>query len=289
MHHIWDDIKQELKGEIPGNSFTLWIQPISLLKVKEQTLVLGCPNKFSLNWVTENYKGLIEKKIGQTGSGKSVLGLSVLRLLPENARITGKVLFRSIDLLSCTERELREIRGKEIMMVFQNPLATLNPLLLIERQLCEIPMYHEGISLVEAKRRAEQMLELCGLKEPRKVMQSHPFEMSGGMLQRVAIAMGIICRPSMLIADEPFKGLDISLQKQISGILYKVCRELEITLLIITHNLKVAKSLCDFISVMYEGKIVETADTEDFFSSPRNPYSKRLMDTFNMFERWAKT
>ena len=221
--------------------------------------------------------------IGQTGSGKSILGLSILRLVPENGRITGKVLFRSRDLLLCTEDELRQIRGKKIMMVFQNPLATLNPVLPIERQLCEMPMYHEGLSLVEARRRAEQMLELCGLREPRNVMTCYPFEMSGGMLQRVAIAMGIVCRPSILIADEPLKGLDISLQKQIAGTLYKVCRELEITLLMITHNLKVAKSLCDYTSVMYGGKIVETATTERFFSSPRHPYSKRLVNTFKIF------
>jgi len=223
--------------------------------------------------------------IGQTGSGKSILALSILRLLPENGRITGKVLFRSRDLLSCTKDELREIRGKEIMMIFQNPLATLNPVLSIEKQLCEIPMYHEGLNLVEAKRRAEQMLRMCGLREPRKVMQCYPFEMSGGMLQRVAIAMGIICRPTMLIADEPFTGLDVSLQKQIAGTLYRVCRKLEITLLIITHNLKVTKSLCDFISVMYRGKIVDTAATEDFFSSPRHPYSKKLVEAFEMFSR----
>ena len=221
--------------------------------------------------------------IGQTGAGKSILGLSILRLLPKNARITGKVLFRSGDLLSCTEKELRDIRGKEIIMVFQNPLATLNPVLSIEKQLCEMPMHHEGLNLCEAKARAQQMLELCGLREPQKVMKSHPFEMSGGMLQRVAIAMGIICRPSLLIADEPFKGLDVSLQKQVAGILYKVCRELEITLLIITHNLKVAKSLCDFVSVMHRGKIVETANSKNFFSSPCHPYSKSIVNAFKTF------
>lgn len=226
--------------------------------------------------------------IGQTGSGKSILGLSILRLLPENARITGKVLFQSEDLLLCTEEELRKIRGKEIMMVFQNPFATLNPVLSIGKQLCEIPMYHEGLNLVKAKTRAEQMLELCGLREPRKVMQCYPFELSGGMLQRVAIAMGIICRPSLLIADEPLKGLDVNLQKQITGILYKICQELEITLLIITHNLKVAKSLCDFISVMYGGNIVETTATEKFFSSPSHPYSKELVNTFEMFAQQVK-
>ncbi len=258
------------------------------LKKLEITFVTGNGDVTAVRGVDLAVKrGSRHGLIGQTGSGKSILALSILRLLPENARITGKVLFRSKDLLSCTEGELRQIRGKEIMMIFQNPLATLNPVLSIERQLCEIPMYHEGLNLVEAKRRAEQMLRMCGLREPRKVMQCYPFEMSGGMLQRVAIAMGIICRPAMLIADEPFTGLDVSLQKEIAGTLYGVCHKLKITLFIITHNLKVAKSLCDFISVMYGGKIVETAAIEDFFSSPHHPYSKSLVETFKMFSRQA--
>lgn len=221
--------------------------------------------------------------IGQTGSGKSILALSILRLLPENVRISGKALFQSRNLLACTEKDLRKIRGKEIMMVFQNPFATLNPALRIEKQLCEIPVYHEGLSLGDARIRAEEMLEMCGLREPRKVMRSYPFELSGGMLQRVAIAMGIISSPSLLVADEPFKGLDVSLQKQVAETLFTVCRKLEITLLLISHNLKVAKNLCDMVSVMYGGRIVETAATEKFFSSPRHPYSKRLVNAFRMF------
>lgn len=221
--------------------------------------------------------------IGQTGAGKSILALSVLRLLPENARISGKVLFQGRDLLTCPAQAMQRLRGSKIMMVFQNPLATLNPVLSIETQMCEIPICHEGVSYSEARQRALQTLNLCELPQPEKVMRSYSFELSGGMLQRVAIAMGIICRPGLLIADEPFKGLDARLQQQVAATLYTVCRELSITLLIITHNLKIAQSLCDVVSVMYGGQILETAKSQDFFYSPRHSYSKRLVNAFQMF------
>jgi oligopeptide transport system ATP-binding protein len=228
-------------------------------------------------------RGTRHALIGQTGAGKSILALSVMRLLPENARISGKVLFQGQDLLTCSTQAMQRLRGSKIMMVFQNPMATLNPVLTIETQLCEIPICHEGLSLSDARQRAVQTLSLCELAQPEKVMQSYPFELSGGMLQRVAIAMGIICRPGLLIADEPFKGLDARLQKQVAATLYSVCRELSITLLIITHNLKVAQSLCDVVSVMYGGQIIETARSEDFFDFPGHPYSQRLVDAFHLF------
>jgi ABC-type dipeptide/oligopeptide/nickel transport system ATPase component len=221
--------------------------------------------------------------IGQTGAGKSILALSVMRLLPENARISGKVLFQGQDLLTCSTQAMQQIRGNKIMMVFQNPLATLNPVLSIETQLCEIPICHEGVSFSEARQRALQTLSLCELAQSEKVMRSYPFELSGGMLQRVAIAMGIICRPGLLIADEPFKGLDARLQQQVAATLYKVCRELSITLLIITHNLKIAQSLCDVVSVMFGGQILETAKSAAFFDGPGHPYSQRLVNAFHMF------
>jgi ABC-type dipeptide/oligopeptide/nickel transport system ATPase component len=231
----------------------------------------------------EVHRGTRHALIGQTGAGKSILALSVMRLLPENARISGKVLFQGQDLLTCSTQAMQRLRGSKIMMVFQNPLATLNPVLSIETQLCEIPICHEGVSLSEARQRAVQTLSLCELAQPEKVMRSYPFELSGGMLQRVAIAMGIICRPGLLIADEPFKGLDARLQRQVAVTLYNVCRELSITLLVITHNLKVAQSLCDVVSVMYGGQILETAKSGAFFDCPGHPYSQRLVNAYHMF------
>lgn len=223
--------------------------------------------------------------IGQTGSGKSVLGLSILKLLPENAKIDGRILFKGRDLLTCENKTLRRIRGKSIMMIFQNPFLTMNPLLSIEKQLCEIPMYHEGISRSKARRRAEETLDMCGLRDPKKIMSSYPHEMSGGMLQRVAVTMGVICRPELLIADEPLKGLDVGLQKQLTLTLYKVCRELSLTLLLITHNLKVAESLCDRISVMYEGNITETRSVQGFFSAPGHAYSRKLVNAYDQYSK----
>ena len=221
--------------------------------------------------------------IGQSGAGKSILALSIMRLLPDNARVTGKILFKGRDLLSCSTQEMRQIRGKEIMMVFQNPSMTLNPVLTIETQLCEIPLYHEGISHAQAQKRALETLALCELPYPEKVMRSYPFELSGGMLQRVAIAMGIISRPCLLIADEPLKGLDARIQRQVAEMLYRLCKELSITLLIITHNLKIAQSLCDVVSIMYGGGIIETANSDIFFSSPQHAYSERLVNAFDLF------
>ncbi len=258
--------------------------PLLELQNLETTFVTGQADVAAVRGVDLTVQhGARHALIGQTGAGKSILALSVMRLLPENARISGKVLFQGQDLLTCSTQAMQRIRGSQIMMVFQNPLATLNPVLCIETQLCEIPICHEGVGFSEARQRALQTLILCGLPQPEEVMRSYPFELSGGMLQRVAIAMGIICRPGLLIADEPFKGLDARLQQQVAATLYKVCHELSITLLIITHNLKIAQSLCDVVSVMYGGQILETAKSEAFFDCPGHPYSQRLVNAFHMF------
>jgi ABC-type dipeptide/oligopeptide/nickel transport system ATPase component len=221
--------------------------------------------------------------IGQSGAGKSILALSVLRLLPDNARISGSILFQGRDLLACAAPDMRGLLGKEIMMVFQNPSLTLNPVMTIERQLCEIPIWHEGISRQDARHRALKTLALCELPNPEQILRSYPHELSGGMLQRVAIAMAIVTRPNLLIADEPFKGLDARLQQHVAATLHKVCHELAITLLIITHNLKIAQSLCNVVSVMHDGRLIETAANVDFFSKPHHPYSKRLVHAFRQF------
>ncbi|BBO89145.1 ABC transporter ATP-binding protein [Desulfosarcina ovata] len=228
-------------------------------------------------------RGCRHAVIGQSGAGKSILALSILRLLPDNARIRGEVFFKGRELLSCSMEAMREIRGKAIMMIFQNPLATLNPVLDLGTQLCEIPMCHEGVTYAQARQRALEALTLCELPDPERVMQSYPFQLSGGMLQRVAIAMGIICRPDLLIADEPFKGLDARLQQQVGATLYRICQTFSITLLLITHNLKIAHSLCDRVSVMVGGRIVETAATESFFACPDHAYSKRLVEAYDLF------
>lgn len=224
--------------------------------------------------------GEMHAVIGQTGSGKSVLALSLLKLLPENACVSGVASFSGVDLISCPEKELRRIRGRQLNMIFQNPSTALNPVLSIEEQLCEIPMHIEGVSLGESRKRALETLELCGFRSPEIIMKRKPFELSGGMLQRVLIAMGIICRPGFLIADEPFKGLDVVLQKQVAETLYSVCSELEITLMMITHNLKVAEMLCDTVSVMYEGRIVETRSTKELFENPHHEYSSAMIGAY---------
>lgn len=221
--------------------------------------------------------------IGQSGAGKSILALSLLRLLPPNAHISGKIFFKNKELLSRSTKTIPTMRGKQIMMIFQNPLATLNPVRMIGRQLIEIPRYHENVPHAQARQQVADALILSGLEEPKKIMHAYPFELSGGMLQRVAIAMGILCQPELLIADEPFKGLDVHLQRQVAATLDQVCRGLSITLLIITHNLTIARNLCDTVSVMYGGRIVETEECSRFFVQPKHPYSQKLLDAFFLF------
>ncbi len=221
--------------------------------------------------------------IGQSGAGKSILALTLLRLLPDNARFNGEAVYKGTNLLTCPDEFIRKIRGKEIMMIFQNPATTLNPVRKIGTQICEIPVYHEGVSYASAAQRAEETLLLCGLSEPERIMKSYSFELSGGMLQRVVMAMGIICRPNLLIADEPFKGLDARFQQKLASTFFKVCRELNITLLLITHNLKIAKNLCDVISVMHQGRVIETSKSDQLFSNPQHSYSKKLVGAFDLF------
>lgn len=215
--------------------------------------------------------------VGETGCGKTILGLSIIRLLPENVHITGKVLFKGNNLLEYSEKNMRQIRGKEIMMIFQNPLSALNPVLNIEKQLCESLIFHEGVNKKEAREKAKEILALCGLKEPENVLKNYPYELSGGELTRIMIAVGIINNPSFLIADEPSKGLDTRLQQQIYHLFERICKEFNITLLFITHNLKMAQMLCEKIAVMYAGEIIEYCRQDRFFLYSHHPYTQALL------------
>ena len=215
--------------------------------------------------------------IGETGCGKTILGLSIIRLLPENARIDGEILFNGKNLLKCTEEELRQTRGKEIMMIFQNPLSSLNPVLTVEKQLCEILMFHQKLSMKQSREKAKEVLEICELKDAGTILKRYPYELSGGMRQRVMIAMGIISKPSFLIADEPSKGLDTKVQKQIYSLLDGISHEFNIALLLITHNLDMARAVCDRIAVMYAGEIIEYCPAEKF-SHASHPYTRGLLN-----------
>ncbi|HEY4247789.1 MAG TPA: ABC transporter ATP-binding protein [Lacunisphaera sp.] len=216
--------------------------------------------------------------VGESGSGKSVTCYSLMGLVPQPpGRIeSGKAMFDGVDLLHCPQRELRAIRGKRIAMIFQDPMTSLNPYLRISEQLIEPLLIHEKISRTDALARGLAMLQAVGINDAEKRLRSYPHEFSGGMRQRVMIAMALIGRPEILIADEPTTALDVTVQAQILELIKKLQAELGMAVIFVTHDLGVVSGLCDRVQVMYAGRIVETADTRTLFKTPRHPYTKAL-------------
>jgi peptide/nickel transport system ATP-binding protein len=217
--------------------------------------------------------------IGETGCGKTILGLSILRLLSENTKVEGKILYRGEDLLKLSEDEMRKIRGKEIAMIFQNPLSSMNPVLTIGTQVAEPVELHQHLEYRNAKERVIEMLKSVRIPSPSKRVNEYPHEFSGGMRQRAMIAMGLICMPSLIIADEPTTGLDVTIQAQIVELMKEVLEDSGTSMLLITHDLGVAAELCDHIAVMYPGEIVEYASVRDMFKNPKHPYTRGFLDS----------
>jgi oligopeptide transport system ATP-binding protein len=216
--------------------------------------------------------------VGESGSGKSVTCYSIMGLLPTPpARIeSGTALFDGVDLLHCTPAQARAIRGKRVAMIFQDPMTSLNPYMRISEQLIEPLLIHENISRPAALARALAMLEAVGINDPAKRIHLYPHEFSGGMRQRVMIAMALITKPELLIADEPTTALDVTVQAQILELIKKMQREIGMAVVFITHDLGVVSGLCDRVQVMYAGRIVETADVRTLFHAPRHPYTRAL-------------
>ena len=223
-------------------------------------------------------KGEILGVVGESGSGKSVSCLSLLGLIPQPpGRIEGGTArFDGVDLLQCRPAQLRAIRGRRIAMIFQDPMTSLNPYLRISEQIMEPLFIHEKLSKADAFARALAMLEAVGINDAAQRIHSYPHEFSGGMRQRVMIAMALVTKPDILIADEPTTALDVTVQAQILQLLKKLQREFGMAVLFITHDLAVVSGLCDRVQVMYAGKIVETADTRALFRAPQHPYTKAL-------------
>src|SRR5436305_3517551 len=217
--------------------------------------------------------------VGESGSGKSVTNLSVIRLIPSppGRIVSGEVLFRGQDILSLSPDEVRRIRGKRISMIFQDPMTSLNPFMRISRQLMEITRLHLGHTKKQAREHAVRMLETVGIPEARARVDSYPHEFSGGMRQRVMIAMALACEPELLIADEPTTALDVTIQAQILELIRKLKEETGTSVVLITHDLGVVAGMTDHIIVMYAGKIFERAPTRELFACPGNPYTKGLL------------
>lgn len=214
--------------------------------------------------------------IGESGSGKSVLGLSILRILPENAKIDGKIIFDGKNLLEMDEDEIRKVRGAKIAWIPQNSGSSLNPVLKVGFQVSESMVAH-GLDKITAFERTEEMFKSLDLNPAKSRMDSYPFELSGGMKQRVLICMGIANKPELLIADEPTKGVDVVRRKSVAKIFSKL-KELS-AMLLITHDIRFAEKLADRVAVMYCGQIIEVREAGEFFDEPLHPYSKALLNS----------
>jgi oligopeptide/dipeptide ABC transporter ATP-binding protein len=233
--------------------------------------------------------------VGESGSGKSVTSLSVMRLLPKKAgRIAqGQILFtgrdgKTRDLATLGENEMRRIRGNEISMIFQEPMTSLNPTQKVGAQIAEAARLHQHLSASAARARAIEMLDLVEIPDPAKRADVYPHQMSGGMRQRVMIAMALACNPALLIADEPTTALDVTVQLQILELMRRLQREIGMGVLFITHNLGVVAEVADRVAVMYGGRIVETATTAELFDHPSHPYTRGLMDSLPKVDHAAR-
>jgi oligopeptide/dipeptide ABC transporter ATP-binding protein len=216
--------------------------------------------------------------VGESGCGKSVTALSILRLIPSppGKVLDGKIKLDGRDLLSISEKEMRSVRGKEIAMIFQEPMTSLNPVYTIGDQIVEAIVLHQNVRTSKAYEIAEESLRLVGIGDPGRRLHEYPHQMSGGMRQRVMIAMALSCKPKLLIADEPTTALDVTIQAQILELLRKLQRETGMAILLITHDLGVVAENADVVNVMYASRIVETATVEDLFDHPMHPYTEGL-------------
>ena len=224
--------------------------------------------------------GRISAVVGESGCGKTTLALALLRLLPgEGEVLSGTVEFEGKDLLRLSDGEMRSLRGRRLAIIFQDPVAGLNPVLTVGDQVAETLMAHLGLSRREARRQAVEILDRVGLPSPDRLARAYPFQLSGGMCQRVMIAIATALDPAVLIADEPTSALDVTVQAQILHQLDELRRTRDTAILLITHDFGVVAKVADEVSVMYAGRIVESGDVRELLKTPRHPYSRALLDT----------
>jgi len=258
---------------------------ISLFKKGKVDRVLVKNVSFKINY------GSIVCLVGESGSGKTLTGYALMRILPsQNLKITsGSIYFKDTNILQLPENNVRQIRGKDIFMIPQEPLTALNPVLTIETQLSEIFEYHTNLSKNEIKNECTNLLELVKIDNPLARLKSYPHQLSGGQRQRVLIAMAMALKPSLIIADEPTTALDVTIQGEILELFLELKKKFNLSILLITHDFGIVRSISDYIYVMYGGKIVEEGTKEEIFKNPIHPYTKGLIDAVPTIDSIPKT
>ena len=225
-------------------------------------------------------KGEVLAIVGESGCGKSVLCKSIMKLLPPSAKIKeGSICVNGQDITCYREKEMQKLRGRVFSMIFQDPMSYLNPIVTIEKQMTEGIRAHDKCSKQEARERAVELMKMVGIPAPESRLKQYPFEFSGGMRQRIIIAIALACNPKLIVADEPTTALDVTVQAQILDLLRKITEESDAGVIIITHDLGVVASLCDRISIMYGGNIMEEGTTDEIFYDPKHPYTKGLLNS----------
>lgn len=227
--------------------------------------------------------------VGESGSGKTVAALSIIHLIPSPGRIiNGEIIFEGKEIQYFTERQMQKIRGRKISMIFQEPMTSLDPVFTVGHEIAEAILLHQDISKKEAKKQAIKMLKLVGISDANKRINDYPHQLSGGMRQRIMIAMALSCNPRLLIADEPTTALDVTIQAQILRLINNLKKRFNTSVLMITHDLGVISEMCDNVAVMYAGNIVEYADVYTIFEKPMHPYTKGLIRSIPRMDRVLK-
>jgi peptide/nickel transport system ATP-binding protein len=264
----------------------------TLLEIRDLRLEFktSSGNLKALNGITfEVHSGEVFGLVGETGCGKTVTGLSILRLLPRSAVITGgRVIFDGVDLLGLPQDQIESIRGSRIAMIFQDPSTSLNPVFTVGSQIERVVRQHMPVTRRQAREKTRAVLAAVGLPDVDRILGSYPHQLSGGMQQRVMIAMALSCSPRLLIADEPTTALDVTIQAQILKLLRDLQKAFDLSIILITHNLGVIAQTCDRLAVLYGGRVVETGPTREIFNHPQHPYTRGLMNAIPTAEARGK-
>lgn len=223
------------------------------------------------------YQGETVCIVGESGCGKSVTAMSIMGLLPDSSKVQGEINLDGKDLTKLSKGNMRRIRGNELSMIFQEPMTSLNPVMTIGEQITEILLEHQAISKKQAVKKSLELIKMVGIGRGEQIIKSYPHQLSGGMLQRVMIAIALACDPKMLIADEPTTALDVTIQAQVLNLLQNLKEETDMSMLLITHDLGVVAEVADRVVVMYAGKVVEQGTVEEIFATPKHPYTKGLL------------